>query len=431
LITFYGVLLLVFGFALALASVLLSNIFLTLSGLGIVFYIIASHYNFERHMHAMPLSSKRFISLSKAPVGQFIDCSLELNVGMALPIRFEETLPQFFSVKGNKSGASVGTARLNYSFTSPNRGMFYVGPTKVVVNDPTSLFYKELVATNAREVLFYPSLGEVKKYDAQLRKKSMHQLLGIRKSIVQGAGTDFVALRKYLAGDELRQIDWKATARMRQLMVRTFEAEKKQRVVIVLDGGRLMHSGKEATMLDAGINAAVLLSHVVLMRGDLLGFAIFSDKLEFFLKPGNNRGQFYKLLEALGRITPVRETDFINSFRQLAPMLPTRSLVILISSLQDGENKKVVEAIKLLKAHKHAVVVIAPFEPWFEPIDGKDHLVRVIAESAEEKYRKDLDAVASAVKRFGVSVVPVGPGDMAATSLKKYVYAVNKGLATI
>ena len=115
----------------------------------------------------------------------------------------------------------------------------------------------------------------------------------------------------------------------------------------------------------------------------------------------------------------------------MTPLLRKRSLVIIISSLHDGQQKRIIEAVKMLKAHRHAIVVIAPFEPWFEPIHGKEELVKVIAESASEKYRKDLNAVASAVKRFGVTVVPVGPQDMTKASLQKYVYAVNEGLATI
>ena len=431
MITFRGLLLLIAGFSIALASIPLSNTYLALIGLGLVFYITFSDYNFERHMRGMPFSSVRTLSMKKAPVGQLVGCKLEMHAGLGLPMRYEDTLPAFFQVKGASKGKDVGNASVKYSFTSPNRGLFYAGPTKVTVNSPSGAFYRELVPDNAEEVLFYPSLSEVKKFDAQLRKRSSHQLLGIRRSVAQGAGTEFIALRKYAVGDELRQIDWKATARTRQLMVRTFEADRKQRVVILLDCGRLMHSGKDVSMLDAGINTAVLLSHVVLSRGDLLGFATFSDKLEYFLQPGNNRSHFYGLLDALGRISPTKETDFIASFRQLTPLLSKRSLIVIISSLQDGGERRVVEAIKLLKAHKHAIVVISPFEPWFEPVEAKDHLVHVIAESAEEKYRKDLDAVASAVKRFGVTVVPVGPNDMTTASLRKYVYAVNEGLATI
>ncbi|VVC72186.1 Uncharacterised protein [uncultured archaeon] len=431
MISFRGLLLFFLGIALALASIPLSNVFLSILGTGIIFYVAASAYNFSRHEGKVKIGSSRKITPKKSQIGEPASSLLTISANMSLPLAVEDTIPAFFKKDGETKAEFTGSGTLSYSFTSPSRGLFDIGPSKVTATDPAGLFYSEFVPDDAEEVLFYPSLAEVRKHDVQMRRRSFQQMRGIRRSIAQGAGTEFVAIRKYSSGAELRQIDWKATARSRQLMVRTFESERKQRVVIALDCGRLMHSGKSASMLDAGINTSVLLSHIILKRGDLLGFATFSDKLESFVKPGNSHAQFYGVLDALARITPTQDTDFVESFRKLTAVLSKRSLIVIISSLQGDESKKVAEAVKLLKAHKHAIIIIAPFEPWFEPIEQKDHLAHVIAESAEEKYQKDLDAVSSAVKRFGAYVIQVGPEDIGPATLSRYAYAVNKGLASI
>lgn len=431
MITLRGVLLFIFGLSLSLAAIFLQNPFLALLGISTIFLFTFANYHFEWDAQSLKISSQRTFSMGKVGVSQPVECTVSISLSRNLPFTYHDVIPAFFESRGSRTGKATASTSFIYSLSSASRGLFDIGPTKITINDASGLFTRDLVPPNASQLLVYPSLGDVKKYDMQMRRRTNVQLQGIRKGIAQGPGTDFIALRKYAPGDELRQIDWKATARTRQLMVRTFQAEKKQRIFILLDSGRLMHAGSGVSMLDAGINTAVLLSHVVLKRGDLLGFATFSDKLEFFLKPGNNRAHFYRMLDALARIRPQKETDFIASFKQLSPLLRKRSLVIIISSLHDGGQKQIVEAIKMLKAHRHAIVVIAPFEPWFEPIAAKERLVKVIADLAEEKYRKDLNQIASAVKRFGVSIIPVGPQDMTKASLQKYAYAVNEGLATI
>ncbi|MDD5317867.1 MAG: DUF58 domain-containing protein [Candidatus ainarchaeum sp.] len=431
MISFRGISLLTAGIAVSLASLPLSNPFLAILGASVISFTAASAYNFSRLAGKARVSVERETSPKKLPEGETASCTLEIKTGTSLSCTAEDNVPPFFKTSGGTRASFQGSGTLSYSFSSPTRGLFSIGPAKVTASDPAGLFRAELVSGVTQQVLFYPSLAEVKKYDLQMRRRSFHHSSGIRKAIAQGAGTEFVALRKYAAGDEFRQIDWKATARSRQLIVRTFEAERRQRVVIALDAGRLMHSGKTVSMLDAGINAAVLLSHVVLKRGDLLGFAAFSSRLDCFVKPGNSRAQFYAILDALGRITPSEETDFAESFRKLTAALTKRSLIIVISSLQGEDAKRMAEAVKLLKAHRHAIVIIAPFEPWFEPLPEKDPLSRFIAESAEEKYRKDLDLVTSAVKRFGACVIPVGPESAGPSTLQRYAYAVNKGLASI
>ena len=428
MISFQALLLLFIGFAAGLYSAVSSNAYAAIASLSLISYIILSNYLFEKRLSGMSVSSERSFSMDKVPVSTPVDCKLSLTTRAPLNLKAEDALPTLFTVQGDAVASGKSPLQLQYTISTGDRGLFDIGPTKLTATDSCGNFYSEKVLDNAGKLLVYPSLNEVKRYDMQMRRTN-RKIKGIRRAVKHGAGTDFLSLRKYLPGDELRQIDWKATARMQKLMVRTFEAEKKQRVMLLLDTGGLMHSGGEVSMLDCGINTAVLLSHLSLSRGDMLGFASFSNNLEFYLKPSNNRQNFYRLLEALAKIRPENKTDFVASFRSLSPLMKKRSLVIIISALK-GDSSEVVEAIRLLKAHKHAVVVIAPFEPWFEELSG-DELVKVVAEGAEEKYWKDLHEVSNRVKRFGVRVVPVGPEDMMKEGIAKYVQAVNEGLATL
>ena len=418
------------GALLSIGSLALANPFLAVAGAGTLFFGAVAYLEF-RSLADRPASAERTLSVRKAPAGEPVACKLRVDAGNRLPLSFQETLPPGAGiVAGHAGGEGVGSAEAAYSLAFSQRGLQQIGPATLEERDGAGLFSLAKCAGEADSVLVYPSLSGVKRYDAGMRRRPARQLEGVRRIAVQGDGTDFSSLRKYAPGDELRRVDWKATARTRQLIVKTFEEEKRQRVFIALDCGKQMDAGKPVTMLDAGVDASVLLANAVLRRGDLLGFASFSDRMGAFLKPGSGRAQLYAVLDAIARAKPERETDFLASFQRLSALLPQRSLLFIFSCLRDGEPDRILEAIRLLKSHQHAVIVIAPFEPLFEEVDGDD-ITRAIAGGAREKYARDLNSLASRAGRFGARVSPVGPADASDEALRRYAYAVNRGLATI
>ena len=106
---------------------------------------------------------------------------------------------------------------------------------------------------------------------------------------LRGGSTEFESLRDYASGDDVRQLDWKATARRARLIVRNQEAERNQTVLLLLDCGRLMNATEDGVAkLDHAVNTALLLAHVALARGDRVGLCTFSGKVHAWLAP---RGQ--------------------------------------------------------------------------------------------------------------------------------------------
>src|SRR5262249_57233266 len=111
--------------------------------------------------------------------------------------------------------------------------------------------------------------------------------------------TEFESLREYAFGDDVRQLDWKATARRARLIVRNQEAERNQTVLLLLDCGRLMNATEDGvSKLDHAVNAALLLAHVALARGDRVGLCTFSSGVHAWLAPGARGGQMRLVTEA-------------------------------------------------------------------------------------------------------------------------------------
>ncbi|MEO1980921.1 MAG: DUF58 domain-containing protein, partial [Fuerstiella sp.] len=113
-----------------------------------------------------------------------------------------------------------------------------------------------------------------------------HLLTGTRLQPRRGEGMEFHQLREYHPGDRLRQIDWKATARQRQLIPREFNVERNQNIVLMVDCGRFMRNETDGiSYLDQALNSAIMLSYIALGQGDNVSLLAFSNRIERFIRP--------------------------------------------------------------------------------------------------------------------------------------------------
>ena len=145
--------------------------------------------------------------------------------------------------------------------------------------------------------------------------------MGLRAMRLRGRGTEFESLRDYQPDDELRWVDWKASARRGNLVAREYDIERSQQILLVLDMGRPMASHLDyMTKLDHAINASVLLTYVSAQADDRVGLMAFADEVVTFMPPGKGRGQLPLVLEQLYPLQPRQvESDYRGAF----PSWPT------------------------------------------------------------------------------------------------------------
>jgi len=188
-------------------------------------------------------------------------------------------------------------------------------------------------------VQVYPDLKQLTQY-AILAKTNRLSLLGIRKSRRAGQENDFERLRDYTRDDQFKFMDWRATARRNKLTVRDFQVTQSQRLVFLLDCGRLMTNQSQGlTMLDHALNSMLMLSYVALSRGDSVGLLCFSDKIDCYVPPRGDSGQINRMLHASYNIFPrMVESRYDEAFQFMKTRNPRRSLVILMTHLIDEVN---------------------------------------------------------------------------------------------
>lgn len=231
-----------------------------------------------------------------------------------------------------------GEAEITFDFTPPSRGAFTFGDVGIRTLGPRGVAGRRFDVPGALDVRVYPDITAVTGYSLLARKGALHEI-GIRAARFSGLGTEFESLRDYEPGDDYRDIDWKATARRGAPVVRRFEAERSQTVMLAIDAGRLMTPRVGTlTKLDRSVNAALLLAWLAAQAGDNVGLLVFARDVQVFLPPRKGHKQFLRILEALYAVEGrIEEPDYAGALRFLATRVTKRSLVVLFTELVGTE----------------------------------------------------------------------------------------------
>ncbi len=268
-------------------------------------------------------------------------------------------------------------AAFEYEISPSQRGELRIGALELVARSPLGLWRRRIRAGAEQRVRVYPNFRAVSRY-ALLAAANRAGELGIRRRPRRGEGLEFHQLREYRQGDSLRQIDWKATARLRRAVSREYEEERDQQIVFLLDCGRKMHARDEAlSHFDHALDAVLLLAHVALRQGDSVGLLAFSGSPRW-LAPRKGAKQLDRVLNSVYDLeSGTRASDYLEAAQQLASRLAKRALVVVVSNLRDEDHEELLLAARLLR-RRHLVLVASMKE-------------RALSKALETRV-KDLDA---------------------------------------
>jgi uncharacterized protein (DUF58 family) len=257
-----------------------------------------------------------------------------------------------------------GRLRLTYRTSSPRRGAYRFGPVDLRVWRDDGWWRRQVRLQHPDEVAVFPNVVAIKRVQLTLRR-GLRAMAGLRRARPPGASTAFAGLRDYVRGDDARRVNWTATARRDRPVVVEVEAERGQQVMIALDCGRLMAApAGELDKLDHGVNAALMLAWVAQAYGDRVGLMTFDDHVTNFIKPERGSTQLRRLTEALYAIKPQQvEPDFGHAMTHLALRIGRRSMVVVLTDVQDREASKELVAHCLRLSAKHLVLVVAMSDP--------------------------------------------------------------------
>ena len=282
------------------------------------------------------------------------------NPGRArLAARVHDHHPTGASVSGLPFAVAIAPgerAEVAYRLRPEIRGVHDFGDVELRLASPLRLFVRHLRGPAAQRIRAYPNVRAIARYQ-MLAAQTRAGQLGVRRRPRRGAGLEFQELREYRSGDALRQIDWKATARLSKTISREYRDERDQRVVFLLDCGSRLHAvDGERSHFDAAVDAVLLAAHVAVKQGDAVGLLTFSGETRW-LPPRKGAAQVHALLNALFDLeSSTRGADYLEAARALAARLTRRALVVVVTNLRDVDAGDLAPALELL-ARRHFVVL--------------------------------------------------------------------------
>lgn len=343
-----------------------------------------------------------------------------------LPVQFQK---RDFMLKAILNGNQTKT--LTYDVRPVERGEYFFGNLNCYVSTSIQLIKKRYRFNHNQMVKVYPSFIQMKKYDF-LAMDSKLSFSGLKKIRRIGHTMEFEQIKEYVSGDDIRSINWNATAKKSHLMVNQYQDEKMQPVYSVIDCGRVMKMPfNELKLLDYAINSTLAFSNIALKKGDKLGLIQFSNKIHNLLPAQAKRTYLSTILENLYNLnTSFLDSDFGLLQANIKRTVTHRSLILLytnfehISSLQ--RQIKYLQAI----AKKHVLVVI-----FFENTElaklaeQKANNLNEIYESAiAQQFQHDKKIIVKELQQKGIQTVLTKPEDLTVNTINKYLEIKARGL---
>lgn len=191
----------------------------------------------------------------------------------------------------------------------------------------------------------YPDIKQIGEYSLLARTNRLSQI-GVRRTRRPGQDNDFERLRDYQQDDNYKHIDWRASARRQKLTVKQFQTDQSQRVIFLLDCGRMMtNEYEQLSLLDYALNSVLMLSYVALHQGDSVGLLCFSDHIHTYVPPAGGKRQMNRLLHAgFDQFPRLVQSRFDEAFLYLSSHCRRRSLVVLITNVIDQVNAQQIES---------------------------------------------------------------------------------------
>jgi uncharacterized protein (DUF58 family) len=255
---------------------------------------------------------------------------------------------------------------------------------------------------------------------------------GIKKIRRVGNNSEFDQIKDYVAGDDIRTINWKATARRRKLMTNQYQDERSQAVYSVVDMGRVMRMPFEGlSLLDYAINASLVISNIAMIKSDRAGIITFSNKVQTILPAFRKAGHLSRILEVLyNQKTGYQESDYENLYINLRAKVNQRSLVLLYTNFETLQAMQ--RQLKYLRriAKDHLLVVI-----FFENTELRQLLDKKASRTEDiynkaiaEKFAYEKRLIVRELEKYGIQSILTAPKNLSVNTINKYLEIKARGL---
>jgi uncharacterized protein (DUF58 family) len=363
-----------------------------------------------------------------------INVSVENYYTFPISVKIIDEIPFQFQIRNfqiKKQIKASSQIEINYFLRPTARGEYFFGNLNVYASSPLRLISRRFTFNKDQMVPTYPSYIQLRKYDLIAFSNNLFQY-GMKKIRRIGHSMEFEQIKEYVQGDDIRTLNWKATAKRNSLMVNQFQDEKSQSIYMAIDKGRVMKMPFNGlSLLDYAINATLVLSNVILKKSDKAGMFAFSKKVENRVFAEKRSSQMQKILESLYNIkTDFFESDYSRLYVDIKKNITQRSLILLYTNFEtlEGLHRQLPYLKGIAKNHLLVVVFFSNTE-LNQLINKKTQNIQEVYDKIiAEKFAFEKKLIVNELKKYGIYSVLTQPENLTIDTINKYLEIKARGL---
>ena len=359
-------------------------------------------------------------------IGSSDPASFDLSFkGNSPPRGFEARLETGELIETKQSPSTSGVA---FTLRPIRRGVSQLKQLWYRWQGPLGLVQRQTSLPLNTNIAITPDVRSVKK--EALRLFSRDALFGSKVELDRGDGSEFDALREFTQGMDRRTIDWKQSARHRQLIAKEFRNERNHPIYFVVDTGRLMSQPVNGVpRIDYAVNASLLMAYVSLKLGDRVGFFGFDSRPNLTTRSVASAQSFPLLQRQIAKLDySTEETNYTLGLTRLSNHLDRRSLIVVFTDFADTTSaERMIENLgRLLK--RHLVIFVAFRDEELEALIHKEpetpeDVTRAVV---ADELLKEREIVLSRLQRLGAQIVEARAADVGSDLLNRYLDLKNQ-----
>ncbi|UCE47920.1 MAG: DUF58 domain-containing protein, partial [Phycisphaerales bacterium] len=346
------------------------------TGLGVIYVIILALYT---TFDALILPRRNRILLKRITpdrislgVPTLISFEVQNLCRRQVQIQLAEDVPATMDVAPAICQATFApgqTKTLEYRLLARQRGRHELSNVYVRALPSMGLLYRQFTEKIDTELCVFPNLVNLSKYEL-LTRRGIDYEQGLARLKRIGQGSEFESLRQYVTGDEMSRVDWKATAKQARLIVKNYEPERQQSILVAIDVGRAT-AGEFGGLsrVDYLVNATLMLAYVALRQKDWFSMVAFSDGIESYLPPVNGLKNIDRVARSLFELQPrLVESDYGAACRFLGLKNRKRSLLCMMTDVVDRDASSVIIAYMTRFARYHLPLAVTLSNPEIKQV---------------------------------------------------------------
>lgn len=363
-----------------------------------------------------------------------IQLNLINRYGFTVSAEIIDEIPHQFQIRDFSIHSSLDPGNeknFTYELRPVERGEYDFGNINVFLQTKLGFIRRKYTITAEDKVPVYPSFIQMRKFEMYAISNRLTDV-GVKRIRRVGHTMEFDQIKEYVPGDDVRSINWKATARANDLMVNQYQDERSQNVINIIDMGRVMKMPFNGLhLLDYAINTSLVISNIALLKEDKAGLITFSNDHSVVVKPEKKRTHIQRIQEALYKLeTNFLESDFERLLISLRQHINQRSLVLLYTNFEtlSSMERQLPYIQRIAKDHLLVTIFFENTEMTKLQQKEAETMGEIYTKTIAEKFAFEKKQIVKALNQRGIHTILTPPEELSVNAINKYLELKARGL---